>query len=178
MNPRDEQDLVRRIGAGDASAFRALLDHHYPALFRMAFHLCGHREDAEDITQMASLKIAQNISSFRGDSKFTTWAYTIVLNTFRDWVETRANNGTGRVPIDDVQHTLTAPDNPEASSMTRDRVRMLAQLPAAEREAIVLVFGHGFSHREAAHMLDCAESTVSWRVHEARRKLAAMQEGT
>ncbi len=176
MDPQDEQDLIRRIAAGDASAFRALLDHYYPALFRMAFHLCGHREDAEDISQMASLKIAQNISAFRGDAKFTTWIYSIVLNTFRDWTDSRANTGKGRVAIEDVEARLAAPDNPEAAAQTNDRIRMLGALPAPEREAVVLVFGHGFSHKEAAGMLGCAESTISWRVHEARKKLAAMQD--
>lgn len=177
MNPQDEQDLIRRIGAGDAGAFRDLLDHYYPALFRMAFHLCGHREDAEDITQMASLKIAQNIAGFRGDSKFTTWAYTIMLNTFRDWTDNRSNTGKGRVDMADVEMTLAASDNPEAAASTNDRMRMLCALPTPEREAIILVFGHGYSHKEAAGMLGCAESTVSWRVHEARKKLTAMQEG-
>lgn len=177
MDPQDEQDLIRRIGAGDAKAFRALLDHYYPTLFKMAFHLCGHREDAEDITQMASLKIAQNIASFRGESKFTTWAYTIVLNTFRDWTDSRNNTGKGRVDIVDVEMKLAAPDNPEQAAQTNDKIRMLAALPDAEREAVVLVFGQGFSHKEAANMIGCAESTVSWRVHEARKKLAAMQEG-
>lgn len=175
MNPQDEQDLIRRITAGDASAFRALLDHYYPALFRMAFHLCGHREDAEDITQMASLKIAQHIAGFQGQAKFTTWAYTIVLNTFRDWTDSRANTGKGRVALDDVEPVLAASDNPEQVAMTHDRARLLAALPPPEREAIVLVFGHGYSHKEAATMLGCAESTVSWRVHEARKKLAAME---
>ncbi len=170
MEEHDEQQLIARIHAGDASAFRTLLDHHYMTLYKMAYHLCGQREDAEDITQMASLKIAQNIGSFRQDSKLTTWMYTIVRNTWRDWTDSRANTGKGHVTLDD---TLQGGDNPEHAAIASEQLRRLSALPAEERETVVLVFAHGCSHKEAADILGCAESTVSWRVHEVRKKLAA-----
>ena len=55
-------------------------------------------------------------------------------------------------------------------------LRKLSMLPQEERETLVLVFAQGFSHKEAADILGCAESTVSWRVHEARKKLGGMEE--
>ncbi len=174
---RDEKTLIGLACAGDATSFRALLDSHYLTLYKMAFHLCGHKEDAEDITQMASLKVAQNIGSFRQDAKFTTWLYTIVLNTFRDWTDNRGNTGKGRVALDDVEKTLAAPDSPEHNTAARQQLRQLETLPQEERETVVLVFAHGLSHKEAADMLGCAESTVSWRVHEVRKKLSAMEKG-
>lgn len=170
---RDESALIRLSRQGDAQAFRALLDLHYTTVYKMAFHLCGHREDAEDITQMACLKVAQSIASFEGRSKFTTWLYTLVLNTFRDWTANRANTGKGRVALDDRADTLANDDNPEKNVQARQQLRALDGLPPEEREAVVLVFAHGCSHKEAADILGCAESTVSWRVHEVRKKLAS-----
>lgn len=166
---RDEKDLIRLSCQGDAGAFRALLDMHYRTVYKMAFHLCGHKEDAEDITQMSCLKISQNIMGFKGDSKFTTWIYTIVLNTFRDWTDNRSNTGKGNVVLNE---TLPASDNPEQTAHVNEQIRKLSALPKDEREAVVLVFAHGLSHKEAAEVLGCAESTVSWRVHEVRKKLA------
>ncbi len=173
---RDEAALIERASKGDSAAFAALLDLHYAAIFRMAYHLCGQREDAEDITQIACLKVAQNIASFRQDAKFTTWLYTIVLNSFRDWADLAANRAR-RVPLDGLENRLAANDDPERNAQTNESLRRLALLPPEERETLVLVFAQGFSHKEAAAVLGCAESTVSWRVHEARRKLSAQEEG-
>ena len=166
---RDEKQLIVLSTRGDAVAFRALLDLHYMTVYKMAFHLCGHKEDAEDITQMACMKVSQNIMHFKGESKFTTWLYTIVLNTFRDWTDNRGNTGKGKVALND---TLPTSDNPEQTAHVNEQLRKLTSLPKEEREAVVLVFAHGLSHKEAAEVLGCAESTVSWRVHEVRKKLA------
>jgi RNA polymerase sigma-70 factor (ECF subfamily) len=169
---RDEQALIRLSCEGDASAFRALLDLHYKTVYKMAYHLCGHREDAEDITQNACIKVSQNILSFKGEAKFTTWLYTIVLNTFRDWRDLRAN-AVAKTGLDE---RLPGNDNPERAAQVGEGLRQLSKLPEEERETLVLVFAQGFSHKEAADILGCAESTVSWRVHEARRKLGGMEE--
>lgn len=177
MKDQDEMELLRLSCAGDAAAFRALLDHHYLTIYKMAFHLCGHREDAEDITQMACIKVSQNIQNFRLESKFTTWLYTIVLNTFRDWTDNRANTGKGRVDIDDVAPKIAGNDNPEKAAEVNEQLRKLDALSPTEREAVVLIFAQGYSHKEAAAMLGVAESTISWRIHEVRRKLAGPEEG-
>lgn len=169
---RDEQALIRLSCDGDADAFRALLDLHYRTIYKMAYHLCGHREDAEDITQNACIKISQHIFSFKGEAKFTTWLYKVVLNTFRDWRDLRANN-TAKTRLDE---RLPASDNPERAAQVGEALRQLSKLPDEERETLVLVFAQGFSHKEAADILGCAESTVSWRVHEARKKLGGMEE--
>jgi RNA polymerase sigma-70 factor (ECF subfamily) len=174
---RDESELIRLSCAGDAHAFRALIDLHYLTIYKMAYHLCGHKEDAEDITQIACLKVSQNITGFKAGSKFTTWLYTIVLNTFRDWTDNRANTGQGRVALEDRANMLPAGDNPESAVGVREQLRALEALPPEERETVVLVFAQGFSHKEAADILGCAESTVSWRVHEVRKKLAGLKEG-
>lgn len=173
---RDEAALIGRAAQGEGAAFAALLDMHYPAIFRMAYHLCGQREDAEDITQIACLKVAQNIATFRRDAKFTTWLYSIVLNSFRDWADLAVNKAR-RVPLDGLENRLAANDDPERNAQANEALRRLDILQPEERETLVLVFAHGFSHKEAAAALGCAESTVSWRVHEARRKLSAQEEG-
>lgn len=167
---RDEKDLIRLSCQGDAGAFRALLDMHYVTVYKMAFHLCGHKEDAEDITQIACLKVSQNISGFKGESKFTTWLYTIVLNTFRDWTASRANGVKNRATL---HENMPGHDNPEEAAQVNQQLRKLSALPSEERETVILVFAQGCSHKEAADILGCAESTVSWRVHEVRKKLAA-----
>jgi RNA polymerase sigma-70 factor (ECF subfamily) len=49
-------------------------------------------------------------------------------------------------------------------------------LPEGERDALLLVMSEGLSHKEAGQILGCKESTISWRIHEARKKLGALFE--
>ena len=56
-------------------------------------------------------------------------------------------------------------------------IASIHQLPDGEKEALLLVVSEGLSHREAADIIGCKESTVSWRIHEARKKLTKLFEG-
>jgi RNA polymerase sigma-70 factor (ECF subfamily) len=67
-----ENVLIRRAAAGERDAFAALFDTHYELIYRIAYKVCSHRADAEDIAQETCLKLARKLHSFRFDSKFTT----------------------------------------------------------------------------------------------------------
>lgn len=173
---QEEGRLVERAVAGDAQAFRDLLDCHYMTVYRMAFRFCGTRHDAEDVTQMACMKLAAQIQTFKGQSSFTTWLYTVVLNTARDWQRSQGRHQRGHVGIENADDATGSQQSPEQALATRQQLARVNALPEPEREAVLLVFAEGLSHKQAAEILGCAESTISWRIHEARRKLAA-QEG-
>ncbi len=166
-----ESQLIERAQAGDANAFRELLDRHYTTVYRMAFRFCGNQHDAEDVTQTVCIKLADQLSSFKGNSAFTTWLYTVVLNTSRDWHRSQGRHQKGHVGIDSAEEVTVTQQSPEAALSTQQQLAKVQALPEQEREAILLVFGEGLSHKQAAEVLGCAESTVSWRIHEARKKL-------
>ncbi|MGB1539824.1 MAG: RNA polymerase sigma factor, partial [Rickettsiales bacterium] len=80
MEKAEEIRLIKQATQhGDASAFRALIDHHYGTIYKIAFKWCGHKQDAEDIAQEVCIKVARTIGSFKGDSAFTSWLYTITV---------------------------------------------------------------------------------------------------
>ena len=165
-------ELIDRVRKGDSRAFRELLDKHYTTIYRMAFRFCGNRTDAEDVTQMSSLKLAQTITGFKGDAAFTTWLYKLVLNSARDWRRSQARHERGSVGLDDVEFTVG--DNgqtPEAKLETTQKLAAIHKLPEPEREIIWLVYGEGLTHKEVAEIIGCAEGTISWRISEARKML-------
>lgn len=168
----ESKELVRRAVAGDANAFRQLLDAHYRTIFRMAYRFCGNTPDAEDVTQMTCMKLAQNIGSFKAESAFTTWLYTVVMNTARDWQRAQSRHDRGAVDISMMEDKIPATDNPEKALAQQEQMDAIRKLPGAEREAVWLVFGEGLSHKEAAAIAGCAEGTISYRIFEARKKLA------
>jgi RNA polymerase sigma-70 factor (ECF subfamily) len=117
--------------------------------------------------------LRKQLELFAVNAQFTTWAYTVTLNTYRDWVRVKANNRARHTDVDDMAEILSGSDDPERNLMLSEQAARVRALPEAERDAVLLVFGEGLSHKQAGEVLGCAESTVSWRIMEARKKLTA-----
>lgn len=138
-------------------------------IYRVAYKWCGRREDAEDITQEVCIKLAEAIHSFRGDAKFSSWLYRLTLNAVRDAQRRDGRKGTVALP----EELLV-----EDGSLSAEEGLQLQQcwqavlgLESPEKDAVLLVFSEGLSHKQAAEVLGCAESTVSWYIHQARKQL-------
>ncbi|MEM7270784.1 MAG: sigma-70 family RNA polymerase sigma factor, partial [Pseudomonadota bacterium] len=80
----DDNALALAAGSGDRAAFAVLIDRHYDRIFRFAWRLTGAADQAEDLAQEVSILLARRIRQFRGDAKFSTWLYQVVLNAARD----------------------------------------------------------------------------------------------
>jgi RNA polymerase sigma factor (sigma-70 family) len=166
-----DRDLVARAAGGDRDAFAALLRQHYERIHRVAWRLTGSRADAEDVAQEVCCALVEKIGSFRGEAKFTTWLTGIVVNACHDHRRRRLSFGRLRDGLAVLARLATVPDGRDAYRRSW-LVSELAQLDPVLRTTVVLVIGEDLSHAEAARTLGVAESTVSWRMHEARRKLA------
>jgi hypothetical protein len=79
--PTSEARLIALAQAGDQSAFAQLVEMHQDFVFNLAYRILQNYEEADDASQEAFVKIWQALAGFRGDSKFTTWAYRIVRNS-------------------------------------------------------------------------------------------------
>jgi RNA polymerase sigma-70 factor (ECF subfamily) len=171
-------ELVRLAREGDSSALERLFGRHYRTVYRVAYRWCGTRQDAEDVAQEAFIKVARGLSSFRETSAFTTWLYRIVANAATDMHRRRAARirlaeEAGRHGKTEAQAAAAAPPADCDPDRAWDAV---VALPEKQRTALLLVFGEGLSHREAAAVMGCPEVTVSWRIHQARKKLGKIME--
>jgi len=165
--PRTDPGLVARARAGDMEAFTELVMQHQRRIHALAYRLTGSASEAEDLAQEAFLRAWRQLPGFRGDSTFATWLCRITVNLGLNWRARRELRG------DTAPRSQALPEEatPAAHPAT-DRVEeALLRLPAEQRAAIVLTVYEGMNHAEAAHVLQCAESTVSWRVWCARRSL-------
>ncbi len=169
MDKDEEHKLIRAAQSGDASAFEALVNMHYETMYKMAFKWCGNKTEAEDITQEACIKLARGINAFRFESAFTSWLYRLVINTAKDWYRK-----AGRQPSSDGLDEVQINSKSEDQVYAREVLAEVYNLPEGEKDALLLVMGEGLSHKEAGKILGCKESTVSWRIHEARKKLGAL----
>jgi len=169
----DDAELATRAAKGDREAFRALLERHYDLVFRLSHRLLGDRADAEDVTQDVCVSLARRLGSFRGDSRFSTWLYTVTVNACRDFARRRASIAALNRTYTEVSGMSEA----DASERARRAVWLketLASLDEGLRETAVLVLAEELSHAEAAEVLGIKEATVSWRMHELRKKLKAL----
>jgi RNA polymerase sigma-70 factor (ECF subfamily) len=170
-----DHELAALAAAGDRDAFERLLRRHYERIHRLAWRLTGSVADAEDVAQDVCCKLVEKIDTFKGEAKFTTWLTGIVVNTCRD----RHRRGSAIMRL--TQHlgmaALLSP-SPDGRDLHARAwlASALARLDPALRATIVLVAGEDMSHAEAANALGVAESTVSWRMRQARRLLAAEPE--
>ncbi|MFZ1682063.1 MAG: RNA polymerase sigma factor [Rhizobiaceae bacterium] len=167
-------ELVARAKAGDRAAFSALVARHYDYIYRVAYRWAGARDEAEDVAQEACVRLSKAIFRFEGASAFTTWLYALTLNVARDL--TRKRRSESRKADAYAVHALALgeaeedpADDPAAALWAAVR-----RLPDKQREAVTLVYGEEKSHSEAADLMGCAEATVSWHIHEAKKRLKAL----
>jgi RNA polymerase sigma-70 factor (ECF subfamily) len=162
---QDLQEIIRRAQRGDRDAFSRLVEDHYAVMFRFACRYCGDRQDAEDVTQQACIKLARSIAQFRFESAFSTWLYRLVINCARDWH--KSQRVVQRGELDDIP----VQGKQESTVMLQQVIGLVDQMGEGFRESVVLVLGVGLTHAEAAAILEVKESTVSWRLHEIRKRL-------
>ena len=167
-----DAELIERAQRGDREAFGQLVSRHYDFVRATAWRWSGNSTDADDIAQEVCVKIGAAIRDFRGASRFRTWLYTLTLNAARDHRRKRAREQqTFRAYAAEPQADAPGGDDNEISSALWAAVRAL---PERQCDAVLLVYGEGLSHSAAADVMGCSETTVSWQVHEARKRLKAM----
>jgi RNA polymerase sigma factor (sigma-70 family) len=177
MGDDPDADLLSAAIAGDRDAFGTLLQRHYSRIHGLAWQLTGSRADADDIAQDVCCILVQKIATFRGDAKFSTWLCGIVFNACRDLRRRRRTFGgfTERLAV--LAGLARAPDGRDLYDAIWLKSAIM-RLKPAYRETAVLVAGQQLTHGEAAEILGVTESTISWRMHEIRRMIAADTGGT
>src|SRR5512135_2020468 len=95
----DEAQLVAQAREGDSRAFSELVRRYEGKIFRLAQHVTGNREDAEDVLQETFLKAYEHLDQFQGNSKFYTWIVRIAVN--QALMKLRKRKSDASVSLDD-----------------------------------------------------------------------------
>ena len=172
-----DADLLRAHVDGDPDAFAELVRRHRDRLWAVAMRTIGDREEAADAVQDALLSAHRSAARFRGDSMVTTWLHRIVVNACLDRIRRRQAHPP--VPLPDGSHSddgiRTGPE-PAAPVQDHDTAlvvrQALAELPAEQRAALVLVDVQGYPVAEAAEILGVAEGTIKSRCARGRARMA------
>lgn len=177
MSAGTDEDLMQRVQAGDARAFELLYDRHSRRALRVSRGLSHDPELAAEAVQDAFLTMWRNCHLYvQAKGSFRGWAMTVVHNRTIDLMRKQPLNAK-RVPLDDELLAVLAdrragPSESVAMAAETERIRDgLDQLPAAQREAIVLAYYGGLSHGEIAARLSLPLGTVKGRTRMALDRL-------
>ena len=143
-----------------------------PSLRAFAISLSGNGDRADDLVQETLLRAMANINSFQPGTNMSAWLFTILRNLFRSEYRKRRRE----VEDTDGSFAESLKSHPEQIGHVEfQEFRVaLAQLPAEQREALILVGASGFSYEEAAEICECAVGTIKSRVNRARSRLAKL----
>ncbi|OPY02154.1 MAG: ECF RNA polymerase sigma-E factor [Syntrophorhabdus sp. PtaB.Bin047] len=186
---REERDedaqYVALCQGGEPAAFEVLVRRHQKRMFNIAYRMTGNYEDAGDVVQEAFLSAYRTIKHFRGDARFSTWLYGIVVNHARNRMRQAGSRAYHEpVSIDDPpvgQDGGPAFDPPSREApaldvLVRKEMQQKVQdcingLEKEHREIIVLRDIQGFSYEEITGMLGIPDGTVKSRLSRARNAL-------
>lgn len=166
----NELTIIGLAKKGDATAFRQLLEQNYTMMYRVAYRFTGKAQDAEDIAQGVCVNLVHKLQSFNGKSSFSTWLYRVVVNSCHDFH--KKNNShrkleSGYIELEKNEQS----DKNDSDKKILWLYRTIATLEQSLKETALLVLTEELSHAEAGKILGCAESTISWRMHEVRKHL-------
>jgi RNA polymerase sigma-70 factor, ECF subfamily len=169
--------LIAACQQGDYDAFAQLFALHKDRVYSIALRFSGDPAAAMDIAQDAFLKLLGQLRHFRGQARFETWLYRIVVNACLDHNRARRR---WQPLLEDVISGVLAPlrdrffgaERAQIASELRTQVdRAVATLPADQRIAVVLRYTEGLSYEEIADITAVAPGTVASRLSRAHTSL-------
>ncbi len=172
-----DETLLVLYGNGDRAAARMLTLRMGPLAFRVAQRMLGDRAEAEDLAQEALLRLWKIAPEWRtGEAKVTTWLYRVVTNLATDRLRRRRGIGLDEAPelpdgaASAVEQMI---DGDRAAALEA----ALAQLPARQRQAVVLRHLEGLSNPEISAAMEIGVEAVESLTARGKRALAAILAG-
>ncbi|MDZ4761670.1 MAG: RNA polymerase sigma factor [Alphaproteobacteria bacterium] len=174
LSTRDpDEDLVRKIGAGDKRAASEIVRRHLPKMVGLGRRMLGDAAEAEDVAQEVFLRVWKHAASWKpGQAKFETWMHRVAMNLCLDRLRRSARNG-GEVSPETPDGTASA-TRPLDDLQRKERVRAALQvLPERQRAALVLCYYQERTNIEAAEILGVSVDALESLLARARRALKA-----
>lgn len=168
-----DETLAAAASTGDRDAFAAILARHYERIYTLSYRLLGSRSDAQDLTQDICAALPSKLRNWRGDARFTTWLYRVIVNATHDLRRRRATHSRAAAGWGDWE--IARQDQIETDRAAIDWLtRTMTRLSPDLRETAALILGEDMTQAEAALILGLSEGTVAWRMSQLKKRLRAI----
>lgn len=179
-----ERDLILRAQAGETAAFGELVQRYMRRAYYAALGLVGSPDDARDLSQEAFARAFRAVGRIDPDLPYYTWQYQILRRLCFNFIRDRRNR---RRKLEQASEWLAQQADSRAAYADPQRVaereearrrvqQAIEELPAREREVLVLKEFEGLKYREIAQLLGIPIGTVMSRLYAARKHLARVIE--
>jgi len=176
---QEERQLIRDIQNGQRQDYRILVDRYAPMVFNVVNRFVDNEDDAEELAQEIFVKTYERLSSFKGDSKFSSWLYMIAMNHCRDYAKNvrRKNSRFSEMERADLQQHLEYNDPPDQDIERAEWLDLLREglenVTQEYAEAFLLKYKNDMSYKAMAKRLDASVSALKVRVYRAKKELKA-----
>mgnify|MGYP001217451615 CR=1 FL=1 len=173
---QSDAEIIERILEGDIERYRDLIQRYQHMIYAFIYRMVNNRTDAEDLTQEVFVKAYEKLSTFRGESQFSSWLHTLARNKTIDFLRRRkfhdSDEQLANVP------SKSRDESPQEVLLGKERRREIEEafnmLSESYREVIVLRCTHEYPFEKIASLLGIAESTARVRYLRARQELAKL----
>ena len=166
----EDLELVERVRSGERAAFSQLVRRHQKALMRLCVRFMKDVDMAEDIVQESFIKAYERLNSFEGRASFKSWLFQIAVNTAKNKLRDRREQG---INIDDIP--LAVPPRAEAVLVHGAVAEMIQKyvddLPIKQKTALILRIYEDLSFKEIAEIMACPYDTAKANYRHALMKL-------
>lgn len=168
-----DDELLRRIGAGDRHACTLLVDRHLARMHALAARVLGDEAEAEDVAQEVFIKVWEQAARWRpdGGARFGTWLHQVCLNACRDRLRRRRESASLDAVAEPADHRPGPEARAQADSVGAQVRAALDALPERQREALVLCHYQELPQAEAAEVLGVSVDAIESLLARGRRAL-------
>jgi RNA polymerase sigma-70 factor (ECF subfamily) len=172
----EEIQLISRCQQGDQEALKEIFDKYHKKVYRIAYGVVRHREEALDIVQEVFVKLFRSIKNFKGRSHFYTYLYRMVMNTAIDhsrkmgkqFVSSLDEEGSFE-PSEEIEK---GPERILLRKELEEKVKWaMDKLPTEQKVALLFREVEGLSYQEMADAMGCSIGTVMSRLHYGRKRM-------
>ncbi len=179
-----EAEAIRQAKDGDAAAFEHLYSAHYRRVYNLCLRMIKNPAEAEDLAQQAFLQVFRKISTFRGESGFSTWLHRVTVNIVLMHIrrqkpteilaaDLERSNSTGEGPRE-----YGSSDTSMLGAIERlNLMRAIRRLPSGYKRLFLLHDVIGYEHNEVARLLGCSTGCSKSQLHKARKRLRRLLQG-
>ena len=181
MTGPQDIEIISQVLKGDQNAYAALVEKYKNYVFTLVLRFTKSREDAEELSQDIFIKAYRYLADFKGQSKFSTWLYTIVNTTCISFLrkkklEMRSLDDEGVFETADMQRSGFEANAVEQKSKVNMVNKAIALLNPDDAEIITLFYKNEQSLDEIATILGIESNTAKVRLHRARTRLKEKME--
>lgn len=180
MSPINDIEIINRVIEGDKEAFSQIVKKYQNMVFKYVYYQFNNYDEALDITQDIFITVMEALQTFRQESKFSTWLYSIMVNHCKNYRKKSNRYSTVSLKVmkgeDEIDLQLQdLRENPEDRIVNEDSLRIIKEeiekLPDDFREILTLRDIDGLSYNEISDILGINLSNVKVRIHRGREYL-------